>query len=303
MARSPPAKKGTLPEQDSDEPALLCLVDKIANADIRKDLKVFLNDEQREKPPNIPCAFWNVVQGLAQMLNMVVEGHLSPVSTGVPGETTETTGSNVDTDVDMQNSWVQAGGRKRKLPRVKQPSQVPPSVNSDGYLEAVREQERLRSAVLCHVQESKAKTPRDQELEDETKVRFLIHKIDQSLKVDRVYRLGGSSTNKARLIKVVFCTSQMQRTALVNAKKLRDVPEGKGVYLRASMTREQLQQFTLKRKKLHYLRSIDKNWVIYREDFWLKNEIGKQCVKTTPPEIPTSFVVSPGTITSQNQGN
>lgn len=309
MSQSPPPKKnalGTISEVFEEESPLTHLVDKIPNADVRKDLTIFLCDNEREKPQNVPCSVWNIIRGLTEIISMVVENNFSSNSSAnveAVDERTTNGGSN-------WSEVVSRGERKRKQVKTRNSNSPVPALNlaSGDYLSAVREQERLRSAVLCHISESTAITPREKEIEDEEKVRSLIYNIDETLKIDRFYRMGSLAPGKNRLIKIVFCTSQMQRTALINAKKLRTIPGGKGVFLRASMTKEQLQDFTAKRKKLHYLRSLDPNWVIYRDDFWLKHEIGKQTPKTLAPAVPQDDIeMVPNAQSSrdstQNQGN
>lgn len=77
----------------------------------------------------------------------------------------------------------------------------------------------------------------------------------------------------------------MQKAALRNARKLRDEAEFKGVYLLPSLTPQQLQEYSKKRRQLHYLRTLNSDWLLYRDEFWLRNKIGKHVIKTSPPDI------------------
>lgn len=183
MDTSSPAHKKIALSPEDEEP-IVGFIEKIANADMREELKTFFHENGREKPGNIPHSVWNIICGLGEILNLVV-GQIHTKNSVV-----ENVPDISATDRPSDQNWSEVGPDRRRRARPRKNTEIDVSYSTPNFLDAVREQERLRSGVLCHIAESSAPTPRDREIDDENKVRSIIHKIDSEVKVDRIYRLG-----------------------------------------------------------------------------------------------------------------
>ena len=73
-----------------------------------------------------------------------------------------------------------------------------------------------------------------------------------------IYRMGKPMENRPRLVKVVLPTSIYQSQCLKFAKNLKTVSGYDGIYIRPSMTKDQLQADYELRKKL---REMNKNGI------------------------------------------
>lgn len=266
---SPSAKK----QKSDNESPIFDVVSKIPNADTRELLCNFFNGEF-PKPNNCSANLWSLVSGFGDVLReLAVQFDKSSDDVILNDNATSNT----------TEAWKTATGRTRK--RLRSSFSLNPELEKD-QVEAIKEAERLRSAVICHFPESEMTDPLKAEQDDDVAIRQMIHKISSTAKVEKLYRLGKLIPNKPRLVKVVFCTSSMQRSVLINAKTLKQHDEYKGVFVRKSMTPSELEASNKKRAELRWLRHQDSRWVIYRENFWIRDEISSGVRKTVTPSIP-----------------
>ena len=111
-------------------------------------------------------------------------------------------------------------------------------VITDDVKNVHEEEVRRRSAVIIGLSESS---------DDISEVRRLCHHLDPCSQVTEVFRMGKRS-DKPRLLKVHFASSHSQRSVLASAKNLQD-SEWSGVFIRRSMTSEELKLSASLRKK------------------------------------------------------
>uniref|UniRef100_A0A914CY38 Transposase n=1 Tax=Acrobeloides nanus TaxID=290746 RepID=A0A914CY38_9BILA len=123
------------------------------------------------------------------------------------------------------------------------------------------EKERKRSIVISGLSEAVSDTGRGKFKEDKAKVEALLDELDVECGVVHVYRMGKPMENRSRLVKVVLPTSFYQSQCLKFAKNLKTVSGYDGIYIRPSMTKDQLQADYELRKKL---REMNKNGIKHR---------------------------------------
>lgn len=284
---SPSAKKQ---KPDNDSP-IFDVVSKIPNADSREILSKFFTGEV-SKPTGCSANLWSLVSAFGDVLRELA------VQCNKPSE--QVTLSD-QSQMDTAQAWTTISGKPRK--RFRSSFSVNHEIEKD-HVEALKEAERLRSVVVCHFPESEQSDTLKAEQDDDVAIRQMIHKLSNSAKVEKLYRLGKVKINKPRLIKVVLCTSSMQRTVLSNAKTLKQHDEYKGVYVRKSMTPSELEESNKKRAELRWLRNQDARWVIFRNCFWIRDEISSGVRKTVTPQIPSDCYKKPQIYTQQtNQLN
>lgn len=285
LGLSPTAKRA----KNTPELPIFDVISKISDEDRRNLLTKFFSGEMT-RPTGCNSAVWSLLSAFGEVL---VELAKVPPSNKVQ--------ENSSTEALTGGQWTEARNRKRRTSTAVQPTQ---KVDS---LDAVKEAERLRSLVVCHFRESEKSDPIQAENDDDFAIRQLIHKLALNAKIEKWYRMGKRVEDKPRLIKVVLCTSSMQRAVLKNAKNLRDFDEFKRIYIRKSMTPAELVESNKKRAALKWLREKDDRWVIYRNEFWIRDEISGGSRTTVAPQIPDSAYsqksAQVGSSSNQNQEN
>lgn len=285
LGLSPTAKR----TKNNPELPIFDIISKVSNEDKRNLLAKFFSGEMN-RPTGCNTVVWSILSAFGDIL---VELANVPHPNNVH--------ENASAEAESSEKWTEVRTRKRRVSTAVQLSQ------KQENFDAVKEAERLRSLVVCHFPESEKSDSIQAENDDDIAIRQLIHKLASNAKVEKLYRMGRKVEGKPRLIKVVLCTSSMQRAVLLNAKTLRDFDEFKRVYIRKSMTPVELVESNRKRAALNWLRLTDKRWVIFRENFWISDEISggsrKTLVPPIPPEVYSINKPSGGASTSQNQLN
>lgn len=249
---SPGSKK-----RDEEAP-IFNLISKISNADSRDTLSKFFKDDF-SKPTGCSSNLWALLIAFGDVLVKLLNEQNSVQHK-----------QKQDDPMDTSNAWSKVSGNNRKRLRSSLTENHSPIENVDAFKEA----ERQRSVVICHFPESEKTNFLQAERDDETSIRLMIHKLTDQAKVEKMYRMGKKIPNgRPRLIKVVLCTSSMQRAVLSCAKNLRNYDEFKKIYIRKSLTPAELQASNEKRATLRWLREKDARWVIYRDNFWIRDDI------------------------------
>lgn len=267
---SPRAKKQ---KPDSEAP-IFDVISKIPNADTRELLSKFFSGDF-PKPTNCSANLWSLVSAFGDVL-CELSSHTCETQKEINVE------ESAHMDTTSTDGWSTTVNRARKRHK----TTTLDSRTSNSQIDALKEAERLRSVVVCHFAESEKSDVLAAEQDDDVAIRQMIHKISPSAKVEKLYRMGKVNPNRQRLVKVVLCTSSMQRSVLLNAKSLKNHVEYKRVFVRKSMTPSELDESNKKRAELRWLRQLDSRWVLYRDVFWIRDEISSGVRATTPPPIP-----------------
>lgn len=133
--------------------------------------------------------------------------------------------------------------------------------------DAAEEKERKRSVVVSGLPEEGAK-PSERRTHDKKRMESLLDELDVDADIVSVYRMGaktesdGSARVKPRLMKVVLGNSAQQVSLLRNGGKLKGSGSFGGVFVRASLTKEQLKEDYLLRKDLRERRAMGGKWRI-----------------------------------------
>ncbi|KAF1751676.1 hypothetical protein GCK72_018230 [Caenorhabditis remanei] len=113
--------------------------------------------------------------------------------------------------------------------------------------------ERRRSVVLLNIPESKSYFQHERNMLDVTSVNILLRHLNLGCQPMALYRMGKErSDGKPRLLKLVLASSQMQRELLKVAPQLKsfDTRGHPPVYIRRSMSKQELEEFREERKKI-----------------------------------------------------
>lgn len=266
------------------DPAIFSLISKVPNADNREALENFFKSNL-SKPSGCPHVIWNLLSGFADLFSTLAQ-EITARSDNL--ESSELLQEPSEMNSDTWATVTKKGRRPTKRARTEEVEIFENSIESHKQPQyaAMKEAERIRSVVICHFPESTNSNHLEAEKEDDANVRQMIYKLSETSKVEKLYRMGKKTNERMRLVKVVLCTTSMQRAVLSNAKNLRNFDDYKKVYIRKSMTKEELVESNRQRAALRYLKQIDNRWVIFRNDFWIREEIGKNVNKTVAPTIP-----------------
>lgn len=117
-------------------------------------------------------------------------------------------------------------------------SPVEPPVSSFNPVIDFSTIERNRSVVVAGLPESKVGHASSRVLEDYNHLRAMMDHLSIDCSCIAVYRLGRPSPDRSRLVKVILPSSYFARTMINRAPLLKSF-HIKGVYIRASLTKEE----------------------------------------------------------------
>jgi hypothetical protein len=156
------------------------------------------------------------------------------------------------------------------------------------------EAKRRRSIVLIGLQEGQ-KASKEQCREDVQIAHEVLASIGVDIKPLSVWRLGKKREDgKPRVLRVELNSESSTYRAIGNAKNLKESEKYKGVFLRKSLSVQELEVMRQTRAQLSWLRANhgDTNWVIYRARVWRREEIQSGQMTTVPPLPPLPPVTS-----------
>lgn len=154
-------------------------------------------------------------------------------------------------------------------------------------VQAIQEEERRRSLVVIGLAEPDAalgvveRNKRDLE-----GVMGVLGQLAIDVNPPCIHRMGTvRSDGKPRLVKVVLPSPSLVYKALSGAKNLKSVEQYKSVYVRKSLSQQELAHVRTMRAQLATIRKDDpaSTFVIYRDEIWKKEEIESGTRVTVPP--------------------
>lgn len=157
-----------------------------------------------------------------------------------------------------------------------------------GGKEAMDEEKRLHCVVLTGLPESQSPSPTTRAAEDRKQVLALLDLAEVECLPCNVYRMGqkpgSAAISRPRLVKVELPTKKMARDFLSNRGKFTNIPAYKNVYVRPSMTFQQLARRKDLYRERHEKNALADNmadpYIVYgapgKETLMKKSEIGRR---------------------------
>ncbi|KAG5640404.1 hypothetical protein DXG03_008782 [Asterophora parasitica] len=226
-----------------------------------------------DAPSGVDTTKWKAVTDLLHSLAKALEHVAGQVGIG-PSPLSPPSSSSAYCSLPSTSHALSSPHALSSLPSA--PSLTPPSTSPPSSVDPFELHLRQKSLVVAGLPEPDASLGLEDRCEADRKgVARLLGYLQVDTMPNQIFRMGKQSLDRPRLLKLVMPARSFVFTALKNATKLRGNSDFEGIYIRQSMTREELSRHQEMRATVRDLRAKDSAspFVVYRGEIWHKGDI------------------------------